>query len=163
VLNLLHLLAALTIAACLYALWREARGVSQSRGHLMVPPPLAFGCALLMIGLTEPDRQQPDALRIAIAAGILLGTARGWFMAVDVDPLWSTVRLPSGSDGFWLAILLAFAVICRRAAGLDAGPVVRALRRDRRGIRRRLPVGAGRDGLSAHAELTFPVSLRLLH
>ena len=117
-LNLLHLLAALTIAACRYTLWREARGVSQSRGHLMVPPPLAFGCALLMIGLTEPDRQQPDALRIAIAAGALLGTARGWFMAVDIDPLWSTVRLPSGSDGFWLAILLAFAVVMAAAAPL---------------------------------------------
>ena len=117
-LNLLHLLAGLAIAACLYALWREARGVSQSRGHLMVPPPLAFGCALLMIGLTEPDRQQPDELRIAIAAGVLLGTARGWFMAVDIDPLWSTVRLPSGSDGFWLAILLAFAVIMAAAAPL---------------------------------------------
>lgn len=117
-LNLLHLLAALAIAACLYALWREARGVSQSRGYLMVPPPLAFGCAMLMIGLTEPDRQQPDALRIAIAAGVLLGIARGWFMAVDIDPLWSTVRLPSGSDGFWLAILLAFAVVMAAAAPL---------------------------------------------
>ena len=117
-LNLLHLLAALAIAACLYALWREARGVSQSRGHLMVPPPLAFGCALLMIGLTDPDLQQPDELRIAIAAGILLGAARGWFMAVDIDPLWSTVRLPSGSDGFWMAMLLAFAVIMAAAAPL---------------------------------------------
>ena len=115
-LNLLHLLAALTIAACLYALWREARGVSQSRGHLMVPPPLAFGCVLLMIGLTEPDLQRPDELRIAIAAGILLGAARGWFMAVDIDPLWSTVRLPSGCDGFWMAILLAFAVALAAAA-----------------------------------------------
>jgi hypothetical protein len=107
VLNLLHLLAVLAIGGCLYALWREARGISQSRGHLMVAPPLAFGCALLMIGLTEPDLQQPDVLRIAIAAGVLLGAARGWFMAVDIDPLWSTVRLPGGSDGFWLAILLA--------------------------------------------------------
>jgi hypothetical protein len=118
VLNLLHLLAVLAIAACLYALWREARGVSQSRGHLMVPPPLAFGCTLLMIGLTEPDLQQPDELRIAIAAGILLGAARGWFMAVDIDPLWSTVRLPSGSDGFWMAMLLAFAVVMAAAAPL---------------------------------------------
>ena len=118
-LNLLHLLAALAIAACLYALWREARGVSQSRGHLMAPP-LAFGCVLLMIGLTEPDRQQPDVLRIAIAAGVLLGTARGWFMAVDIDPLWSTVSLPSGSDGFWVAILLAFAVVVATTAPLVA-------------------------------------------
>jgi len=116
VLNLLHLLAALAIAACLYSLWREARGVSQSRGYLMVPPPLAFGCALLMIGLTEPHLQQPNELRIAIAAGGLLGAASGWFMAVDVDPLWSTVRLPSGSDGFWMAMLLAFAVIMAAAA-----------------------------------------------
>ena len=107
------------MAGCLYALWREARGISQSRGHLMVPPPLAFGCVLLMIGLTEPDLQQPDVLRTAIAAGILLGAARGWFMAVDIDPLWSTVRLPSGSDGFWMAILLAFLVVMA-----TAGPLV---------------------------------------
>jgi hypothetical protein len=118
VLNLLHLLAALAAAGCLYALWREARGISQSRGHLMVAPPLAFGCVLLMIGLTEPDRQQPDMLRIAMAAGVLLGGARGWFMAVDIDPLWSTVRLPSGSDGFWVAILLAFAIVMATAAPL---------------------------------------------
>lgn len=117
-LNLLHLLAALAVGGCLYALWREARGVSQARGHLMVAPPLAFGCALLMIGLTEPDRQEPDMLRIAIAAGALLGAARGWFMAVDVDPLWSTVRLPSGSDGFWVAILLAFTMVMAAAASL---------------------------------------------
>ena len=115
-LNLLHLLAVLAMAGCLYALWREARGISQSRGHLMVPPPLALGCVLLMIGLTEPDLQQPDVLRTAIAAGILLGAARGWFMAVDIDPLWSTVRLPSGSDGFWMAILLAFVVVMAAAA-----------------------------------------------
>ena len=117
-LNLLHLLAVLAMAGCLYALWREARGISQSRGHLMVAPPLAFGCVLLMIGLTEPDRQQPDVLRIAIAAGLLLGAARGWFMEVDIDPLWSTVRLPSGSDGFWMAILLAFVVVVAAAAPL---------------------------------------------
>jgi hypothetical protein len=117
-LNLLHLLAALAMAGCLYALWREARGISQSRGHLMVAPPLAFGCALLMIGLTEPGLQQPDVLRIAIAAGALLGVARGWFMAVDMDPLWSTVRLPGGSDGFWLAILLALVVVMAAAAPL---------------------------------------------
>ena len=116
-LNLLHLLAVVAIAGCLYALWREARGLSQSRGHLMVPPPLAFG-ALLMIGLTEPDLQQPDVLRIAIVAGILLGAARGWFMAVDIDPLWSTVRLPGGSDGFWVAILLAFVIVVAAAAPL---------------------------------------------
>ena len=116
-LNLLHLLAVLAMAGCLYTLWREARGISQSRGHLMVPPPLAFVC-VLMIGLTEPDLQQPDVLRTAIAAGILLGAARGWFMAVDIDPLWSTVRLPSGSDGFWMAILLAFVVVMAAAAPL---------------------------------------------
>jgi hypothetical protein len=122
VLNLLHLLAVLAMAGCLYALWREARGISQSRGHLMVPPPLAFGVVLLMIGLTEPDLQQPHVLRTAIAAGILLGAARGWFMAVDIDPLWSTVRLPSGSDGFWMAILLAFVVIMAAAAPLVSPP-----------------------------------------
>ena len=117
-LNLLHLLAVLAIAACLYALSREARGISQSRGHLMVPPPLAFGCAIVMIGLTEPTLQQPNVLRLAIAAGVILGVARGWFMAVDVDPLWSTVRLPSGSDGFWVGMLLAFVIVLAAVAPL---------------------------------------------
>ncbi len=84
----------------------------------MVAPPLAFACVLLMIGLTEPDLQQPNVLRIAIVAGALLGAARGWFMAVDMDPLWSTVRLPGGSDGFWMAILLAFVVAMAAAAPL---------------------------------------------
>jgi hypothetical protein len=57
-------------------------------------------------------------LRLAIAAGVALGLARGWFMAVDVDPLWSTVRLPSGSDGFWVAILLALVIVMAAAAPL---------------------------------------------
>ena len=116
--NLLHLLAVLAIAACLYALWREARGIAQSRGFLMVPPPLAFGCAILMIGLIEPGLQQPHLLRLAIAAGILLGAARGWFMAVDMDSLWSTVRLPGSNDGFLVAILLAFLVVVAAVAPL---------------------------------------------
>ncbi len=110
-LNLLHVLAVLAIAGCLYALSREARGVSQSRGHLMVAPPLAFGCTLLMIGLTRPELREPDLLRASIAAGALAGAFRGWFMAVDIDPLWSTVRLPSGSDGLWVAIALALMVV----------------------------------------------------
>lgn len=117
-LNLLHLLAVLTIAGCLYALWREARGISQSRGHLMVAPPLAFGCVLLMIGLTEPDLQQPELLRAAIGGGLLLGAVRGWWMAIDIDPLWSTVRLPGGRDGFWVAILLAMVVVLVTAVPL---------------------------------------------
>jgi hypothetical protein len=118
VLTLLHLLAALAIAGCLYALWREARGISQSRGHFMVAPPLAFGCTMLMIGVTEPDLQRPDVLRLALLAGAVLGAARGWFMAIDIDPLWSTVRLPGGSDGFWVAILLALAIVLAAAGPL---------------------------------------------
>jgi hypothetical protein len=39
-------------------------------------------------------------------------------MAVDVDPLWSTVRLPSGSDGFWVAMLLALVIVLATAAPL---------------------------------------------
>lgn len=117
-LNLLHLMAAVAAAGCLYALWREARNVSQSRGHLMVAPPLAFGCAMLMMGLTEHELQQPDLLRAAIGVGVLLGAARGYFMTIDVDPLWSTVRLPGGSDGFWVAILLALVVALATAAPL---------------------------------------------
>ena len=39
-------------------------------------------------------------------------------MAIDVDPLWSTVRLPGGSDGFWVAILLALLVALASTAPL---------------------------------------------
>lgn len=117
-LNLLHLLAILTIAACLYVLRREASGVSQSRGHLLLAPPLAFACTMLMIGLTEPNLQQPYILRGAIAVGLVLGAIRGWLMAIDIDPLWSTVRLPDGRDGLAIGIFLATVLVLTTIAPL---------------------------------------------
>lgn len=60
-----------------------------------------------MSGLTEPHLQQPYMLRGAIAAGLAVGALRGWLIAVEIDPLWSTVRLPGGGDGLAMGILLA--------------------------------------------------------
>ena len=119
-LNLLHILAAATLAGCLVVLSGEARGVSRSRGYLMVPPVLAAAAALLTIGLTEPDLRQPQVLRLAIGLGAAVGVVRGWFMTVDIDPLWSTVRLPTGRDGFWMAAALVALLLAATAAPLIA-------------------------------------------
>jgi hypothetical protein len=123
--NLLHVLAAVALAGCLWVLSREARGVARSRGFLMLPAPLALGAAVLTMGFTEPGLRQADLLRLAIGAGAVLGLLRGWFMSVDVDPLWSTVRLPGGSDGFWTATaMLALLVIATALPLVSAAAAV---------------------------------------
>lgn len=130
--NLLHILAAVALVACLWILSREARGVSRSRSFLILPAPLAIGAALLMMGLTEPGQRQADLLRLALAVGAGLGLLRGRFVTVEIDPLWSTVRLPGGSDGFWsaaamLALLaLATALPLVSAALADGVPYATA-------------------------------------
>ena len=122
----------MALAACLWILSREARGVSRSRSYLILPAPLAIGAALLMMGLTEPGQRQADLLRLALAVGAGLGLLRGRFVTVEIDPLWSTVRLPGGSDGFWsaaamLALLaLATALPLVSAALADGVPYATA-------------------------------------
>ncbi|MCA0305726.1 MAG: hypothetical protein LCH95_25290 [Proteobacteria bacterium] len=125
--NLLHILAALALSACLWILSREARGASRSRSYLMLPAPFAVGAALLMIGLIEPGQRQADLLRLALAIGAALGLLRGWFVAVEVDPLWSTVRLPGGSDGFWTAAAMLALLVLATALPLASATLAAAV------------------------------------
>ena len=125
--NLLHVLAALALATCLWTLSREARGVARSRGFLMLPTPFALGAALLMVGLSDPGQREANQLRLALGLGAALGLLRGWFVAVEIDPLWSLVRLRGGSDGFWSAAamlgLLLLATAMPLASSTLAGTV----------------------------------------
>lgn len=121
--NLLHVLAALALAGCLWILSREARGVSRSRSFLVLPAPLALGATLLMMGLSEPGQRHADVLRLALATGAGIGLLRGWFVAVEVDPLWSTVRLPGGRDGFWSAAAMLALLVVATALPLASAPL----------------------------------------
>ena len=117
--NLLHVLAALALAGCLWILSREARGVSRSRSFLVLPAPLALGAALLMMGLSEPGQRHADVLRLALATGAGIGllpllnaqlTAslgwRGAFLTLAALPLllvplvlWRAVERPATEAG----------------------------------------------------------------
>lgn len=147
--NLLHVLAALALAGCLRILSREARGVSRSRGFLMLPAPLALGATLLMFGLGDPGQRQADLLRIALAIGAVLGLLRGWFVAVEVDPLWSTVRLPGGSDGFWSAAAMLALLVLATALPLASTTLVAAVPFATAGV------GLGAAFLSARAATVY--------
>lgn len=118
--NLLHLVAVAAIAACLYASLPEWRFRRRSRGVLMLAPLLAFICAFVMIGFSPAESREPVLLRVALAAGLLLGAVRGAFMTIDVDP-WGMVLLSWPRDGQAVTALLALVVVAATVAPLLSG------------------------------------------
>lgn len=120
-LNLLHLLAAATIAACLYASLPEWQRRRRSRGVLMLAPLLAFIGAFVMIGFSPAEEREPALLRIALAAGLVAGAVRGAYMEVDVDN-WGMVRLEEPRDGLAVTMLIAAAVLGATVAPLVFAP-----------------------------------------
>jgi hypothetical protein len=73
------------------------------------------------------------------------------------------VRLPSGRDGFWVAILLAFVVAVAAAAPLVSKQGQSYVPYATAAVALGAGFLSGRDGVSAHPELTFPASPPLLH
>lgn len=119
--NLLHLVAVAAVAACLYASLPEWRLRRRSRGVLMLAPLLAFICAFVMIGFSPAENREPVLLRMALAAGLLLGIVRGLLMAIDVDS-WGMVLMPSPRDGQVVTTVIAGAVVVAAVAPLVFGP-----------------------------------------
>lgn len=118
-LNLLHLLAVAAIAACLYASLPEWQGRSRSRSLLLVPPVLAFICAYIMIGFVTLENREPGLLRAALAAGLVLGIIRGFFIKAEIDN-YGLVRLPGMRDG----LLVTVAITATMAAAILAPFVI---------------------------------------
>lgn len=98
------------IAACLYVSLPEWQGRSRTRSLLLVPPVLAFVCAYIMMGFVTPENREPWLLRGALAAGLILGIARGLFIRAEVDN-YGLARLPGARDGLIVTLAITAAMI----------------------------------------------------
>jgi len=110
-LNVLHLLAATGSLGTVMLLRREAMGRSLPLGRLGAGPLLALAAALVMLALTDPATRQPALWTGMLTAGLVVGTARGVVLPLQVDRLWDRFRLPAGRDGLWAAGLLGAAAL----------------------------------------------------
>lgn len=102
-LNILHLLIALGIAGCAIALVREARGRVLRPARLFAAPALAALAALFLLAVVSPEARHPGLWAAALALGALPGAVRGFTMTLQVDHMWTLIRLPRGRDGLWMA------------------------------------------------------------
>ena len=105
------------ITACLYVSLPEWRGRPRSRGFLLLPPVLAFMCAYVMMGFVAAENREPWLLRGALAAGLVLGVIRGYFVRPEVDEF-GLVRLPGASDGLFFTLVIATVMIAATLAPL---------------------------------------------
>jgi hypothetical protein len=104
--NILHLIV--TVSACITALplLREARGRALPAGRLFGGVPFALGTAVLLLAMATPETRGPQLWLAGLAAGAALGGARGFFVKLQVDRMYSRLRLPNGRDGFGAACTL---------------------------------------------------------
>ena len=105
-LNILHLLIVLGAAGCAAVLLREARGRLLHPSRLFAAPLLAAVAALFLLAAVTPEMRRPELWAVALALGALPGAVRGFTMRLQVDHMWSLIRLPRGRDGLWMAAAL---------------------------------------------------------
>jgi hypothetical protein len=116
--NILHLIAVLAAGATLYMLRREARGRSLPPAHLFAALPFALVTAMLLLAMQPADSRQPMLWLSGLAVGMAAGVARGLFLRLQLDRMYSRLRLPNGRDGFWAACLLGVALLAAFGASL---------------------------------------------
>ncbi|MCC8428483.1 hypothetical protein [Reyranella aquatilis] len=121
--NILHLIAALAAGATIYLLQREARGRSLSPGQLFAGLPFALVTALLLLAMQSPADRQPVLWLAGLAGGTAAGVIRGLFLTLQLDRMYSRLRLPNGRDGLWAACGMAAFLVAAFAAAL-AGPAI---------------------------------------
>lgn len=121
--NILHLIAALAAGATIYLLQREARGRSLSPSQLFAALPFALVTALLLLAMQSPADRQPMLWLAALAGGTAAGVIRGLFLTLQLDRMYSRLRLPNGRDGLWAACGMAAFLVAAFAAAL-AGPAI---------------------------------------
>jgi hypothetical protein len=65
-----------------------------------------------------PETRAPRLWLAGLFVGIGLGAVRGWFLRLQLNRIYSRLRLPNGRDGLWAACLLAFCTLLASGAGL---------------------------------------------
>ncbi|MFN4018616.1 MAG: hypothetical protein ACK4JB_24990 [Reyranella sp.] len=119
--NILHLIVTVSACVTILPLLREARGRSLPTSRLFGAIPSALATALLLLAMATPDTREPPISLAGLLAGVAVGAVRGSFMKVQVDRMYSRLRLPHGRDGLWAACTLAFSTFV--ALGVPLGPL----------------------------------------
>ncbi|TAJ85652.1 MAG: hypothetical protein EPO41_26975 [Reyranella sp.] len=117
-LNILHLIVVFLACATIFTLLREARGRSLPPGQLFTSVPFALATAILLLAMANPETRQPRLWLAGLAAGIAIGVARASYLTLQLDRMYSRLRLPKARDGLLAACLLALCVIVALGAAL---------------------------------------------
>lgn len=109
--NILHLIAAVAAGVTIWTLLREARGRSLPPGQLFAALPFALATAILLLAMQSPDSRQPMLWLSGLVAGVVAGVVRGLFVTLQLDRMYSRLRLPNGRDGLWAACVLTVSLL----------------------------------------------------
>jgi hypothetical protein len=121
-LNLLHIVLALSAAACFYLSWRESSRRKVQPKMLLWPSWSGFVAALLLTFFQVGMKQPLWPFLVALLLGIAAGVARGFTMKLEVDEYGQVVRPPGVRVLVWVAGILVAAVAVD-IAGAIAGSV----------------------------------------
>jgi len=120
-LNILHLLLALSVAACIHFAWQETRDKVVKLTRLLGAPAVALVAALIVMFIQLSTKQPFWPFAVAFGGGFAIGAARGLTIALTVERFWRVVRPPGMRAQVWITVALA-AAIAVDAAGAIAGP-----------------------------------------
>jgi hypothetical protein len=119
--NLLHLVLLVCTLPCARYTLSEMRHRPLPRGRLAAPALLAMACALVFL-LFHLGSQRPSWIfAAALAAGLAVGTLRGFTLQLEVDHMFDKIRLPRARGSFLVALALVAAVMLEIGGSL-AGP-----------------------------------------
>ena len=121
-LNILHLLVASTAGATIFVVLREARGRSLPPGQLFAALPFALATAMLLLAMEDPTTRQPRLWLAGLSGSLAIGVARGSFVKLQLDRMYTRLRLPNARDGLWAACLLAVCVTVAFGAAMAGLP-----------------------------------------
>jgi hypothetical protein len=120
-LKLLHLLLALSAAACVRLALREIAGRSMSPSRLAMLPLVAAGMAFVFFLFFLSLHWPPWLFGVALLVGFAAGAGRGLTMSLRFDHMWRLVRSSRHRVLLWVTLLLAGAVVLE-IAGAAADP-----------------------------------------
>ena len=119
--NLLHLVLLVCALPCARYTLSEMRHRPLPRGRLAAPALLAMACALVFLLFHLGSQRPPWIFAAALAAGLAIGTLRGFTLQLQVDHMFDKIRLPRARGSFLVALGLVAAVMLEIGGSL-AGP-----------------------------------------
>lgn len=111
-----YCLIVLGVAACAFAIRREAQIKPMRLWHLYGPFAAAVAVAAIPFLLRPPNPGNLVVWGLALAAGAAIGLLRGLALRIQVDQMWVLVRLPQARDALIIVVLIGLLA----AAGIGA-------------------------------------------